>query len=185
MVHNNTNIHSPPWPRVRLRTSVFVEKEEKVLLIFDPVYLGGCWILPGGEVEFEETTSQAAEREVFEETGLVVKIHSLWHLREIWEPETDFPDHENVARRTLELIFIGDYLSGEIDILHNPSRKPDGIPRVKECRWVPLHDLGPKIDGSPIYPEVLYRDLRIIGSYGISIDQLILDIVDMREDSKC
>ena len=53
------------WPRIRLRTSVYIEKEKRVLLILDPVYLGGCWILPGGEVEFEETIAQAAEREVF------------------------------------------------------------------------------------------------------------------------
>jgi 8-oxo-dGTP pyrophosphatase MutT (NUDIX family) len=182
MTHKETDRNSP-WPRIRLRSSVYVEKDGNVLLVFDPVYLGGCWILPGGEVEFEETTFQAAEREVFEETGLTVKTHSLWHLREIWEPETNFPNREGVIRRTLELIFLGDYISGNIDISHDPSHKPDGIPRVKQCRWFPICDLSSKIDGSPVYPEILYRDLRSNSYAGVSLEQLILDIVDMREDS--
>ena len=37
----------------------------------------GCWCLPAGYMEVDETPAQAAEREVFEETGLIVRVSDL------------------------------------------------------------------------------------------------------------
>ena len=44
----------------------------KVLLIKSPRF--GDWEFPGGQVEEGETIPHALEREVFEETGIVVRV---------------------------------------------------------------------------------------------------------------
>jgi len=156
---------------------VYVEEQGQVLLIYDPVYRDGCWILPGGEVEFDETLVEATEREVLEETGIHVKVHSLWRIREIWEPDPDFRNH---VRKTLELILIGDFVTGEIDIQHDPSKKPDGRPRIEECRWIALTELGASINGKPVYPSELFTRQGPKKVSGILLQNLLLPKLDMR-----
>lgn len=62
------------YPRPAVTVDVVLitrEEQPKVLLIqrgFDPYK--GCWALPGGFMEMDETTEQGAMRELTEETGL-------------------------------------------------------------------------------------------------------------------
>lgn len=46
---------------------------------------GKYWYLPGGKVEGTESLSTCVEREVFEETGLIVKTGSLVHVLECFD----------------------------------------------------------------------------------------------------
>lgn len=53
--------------------------EESVLLV-RPLYAPGIWTLPGGGVDHGETSSAAASRELFEETGLTTEENTLIHI---------------------------------------------------------------------------------------------------------
>lgn len=61
-----------------LTVDAVIKKNQKIVLIKrkqEPYR--GQYALPGGFVEYGETVEAALRREVFEETGLVVKIKSL------------------------------------------------------------------------------------------------------------
>jgi len=51
--------------------SLFIEKEGKILIVFDPRFK--VWRVPGGRVEYAETLEQTLKREIKEETGVTVK----------------------------------------------------------------------------------------------------------------
>lgn len=54
--------------------SIAVWNEDQVLLVKRKrAPFHGCWTLPGGRVDFGETTAQCAVRELHEETGLSVE----------------------------------------------------------------------------------------------------------------
>jgi 8-oxo-dGTP pyrophosphatase MutT (NUDIX family) len=63
----------------RVRASAVVIHNERILCIRaqDPKSKKDFFFLPGGEVEPEETSVEAAERETFEETGFSVKVDAL------------------------------------------------------------------------------------------------------------
>lgn len=74
--------------------------EGQVLLIKSPRY--GDWEFPGGQVEEGETIPHALEREVFEETGIVVQVKSLVGI------------YSNTRKPSIVIMdFICEYVSGE------------------------------------------------------------------------
>jgi ADP-ribose pyrophosphatase YjhB (NUDIX family) len=60
-------------PRVDVRSAVF--REEKLLLVRER--MDGGWTLPGGWADVGDTPSDAAEREVWEEAGFLVKAQKV------------------------------------------------------------------------------------------------------------
>jgi 8-oxo-dGTP diphosphatase len=85
----------------------------QVLLIKSPRY--GDWEFPGGQVEEGETIPHALEREVFEETGIVVHVKSLVGI------------YSNTRKPSIvNLDFICEYVSGE------PTTSIESI----EVEWV-------------------------------------------------
>jgi 8-oxo-dGTP diphosphatase len=168
--------------QTRLRVAAVIEKDDSILLVFDPVYRGGCWILPGGGAEFNETINQAIEREVFEETGLQVSAREICGIREIWEPENDYPDVQKV-RKSIEIFFSCEYISGEINIQNNPSNKHDGISRIKDCRWVPRNECG-DISGYPVYPADFLKTYFSGKAARITIDKILLPPLNLVRKEK-
>jgi 8-oxo-dGTP pyrophosphatase MutT (NUDIX family) len=69
-----------PLPEPMRRTAgriLLVDDQERVLLIHDRTDVGATsshWIAPGGGLEPGETPAEAAVREVYEETGLRVRL---------------------------------------------------------------------------------------------------------------
>ena len=79
---------------------LMINSQGQVLLIKSPRY--GDWEFPGGQVEEGETIPHALEREVFEETGNVVRVKSLVGI------------YSNTRKPSIVNIdFICEYLSGE------------------------------------------------------------------------
>lgn len=80
MATQGTYTYDYPRPALTADCVIFGqdgEKELSVLLIergSDPYK--GCWAFPGGFLEMDETTEEAASRELQEETGLVIPAGS-------------------------------------------------------------------------------------------------------------
>jgi 8-oxo-dGTP diphosphatase len=103
----------PDAPRVRRQRigayGIAHDADGRILLVRAASYLtvAGMWFLPGGGVEHGETPSEALEREVREETGLLIRAHSLLGvLSDTW------PIPDGTLLHTIRLIYRIDEWSG-------------------------------------------------------------------------
>ena len=98
----------PDLPRVAVGAIVF--KDNKILLVRrDKPPADNLWAIPGGRVEIGETLQQAAEREIFEETGITIRAG---------EPVFTFDviDRDSRGRIRFHYVIVdltADYLRGE------------------------------------------------------------------------
>lgn len=96
--------YSYTYPRMQVTVDAAIvrtiDDSDEILLIErkHPPF-EGCWALPGGFVDLDETLADAAKRELYEETGVVVD--SLTQLRTFDAVNRDPRD------RTISTIFIG------------------------------------------------------------------------------
>lgn len=91
-------------PPIIPSVSVAVWREDRVFLVTRarPPY-DGALSLPGGKMKFGETAEQAAERELFEETGMVATDHRLADVADVMSPEKQF----------VIMVFAARWLKGE------------------------------------------------------------------------
>jgi 8-oxo-dGTP diphosphatase len=101
---------SPRRPLPRLGSAaIVVDEAGRILLgIRSQPPLEGHWVLPGGGVKPFETLATAVEREVLEETGLVVKAQEQLGVWEIVEP----PDEHRVIVYTRAEVVAGHLAAG-------------------------------------------------------------------------
>ncbi|MBR4773345.1 MAG: NUDIX hydrolase [Bacteroidales bacterium] len=114
------------YPRPMLTADCVVLRNNEVLLIRrgnEP--FRGCWALPGGFMEMDETIEHCAERELQEETGLQVAETDL-HLIGIYSTLGRDP-----RGRTVTAAYLVRLVSGE------PKAGDDAA----EVRWWPLANL--------------------------------------------
>ncbi|MER6058894.1 NUDIX hydrolase [Streptomyces albidoflavus] len=97
----------------------------------------GCWALPGGHVDADETSQAAAVRELAEETGLDVAAHEFRQLGVYDEPSRD-------PR--------GRYVTVAYTATVSEPLPPAPNDDALEARWFPLDDL----------PELAFDHHRII-----------------------
>ena len=70
--------------KFRIAARALVFQDQRLLFVSDN---GEYWYLPGGRVEGQETLTECVEREVYEETGLIVKVENLLHVLECFDIE--------------------------------------------------------------------------------------------------
>lgn len=86
------------------------------------------WTLPGGRIEENETSEQAAIREVLEETGLQIEIKKL--LLETY----------NERINGMYYCYLGSIIGGKLQLGIDPEiiNQPQ---ELKEVRWTPIKEL--------------------------------------------
>jgi 8-oxo-dGTP pyrophosphatase MutT (NUDIX family) len=94
------------------------------------------WCIPKGHPEEEESIEQAAIREVFEETGLVVEIEA--HLGEV---KYQFSQSGKKISKTVH-VFLMRQVAGELSLEHDPHHE------ASELAWVKVDDLLAKLSHS-------------------------------------
>jgi ADP-ribose pyrophosphatase len=133
----------PDRPRVGVGAIVF--HEGRVLLVrrgIEPSL--GLWAIPGGSLELGETIQEGAEREILEETGVVIRAgEPVWTF--------DFFERDPDGRVRFHYVIVdvlAEYVSGEAR----------GADDAAEARW-----LGPAdLEALPVSKNTL-RVLRRLG----------------------
>ena len=140
MVNRQSTVNDyPDSPRVAVGAVVF--KDHKVLLVKRSKPPGnGLWAIPGGSVELGETLQKAAEREIFEETGINIIAQKPFYTFDVIEK-----DENNQIRFHYVIVdLMAEYINGE------PLPGDD----AEEARWVSYRELK-DLEVSPSTLKVL------------------------------
>ena len=117
----------PNCPQVAVGAIVF--KEDKVLLVLrGKPPAEKQWSIPGGCVELGETLQEAAEREITEETGIVIQAKKPIYTFDVIERDED----GHIRFHYVIVDLAADYVSGELRA---------GDDAVDVC-WVSHNDLN-------------------------------------------
>lgn len=95
------------------------------------------WAPPGGGVEESEELADAAKRETFEETSIVIEVRTLAYIDELIDQ----------SGRMVKFWFLADYVSGEIDVTANPATNEKTV----AAGWFSLDNLP---EGH-VFPDLL------------------------------
>ncbi|RMF86438.1 MAG: NUDIX domain-containing protein [Nitrospinota bacterium] len=116
----------PTYPQVAV--GAIVCKGDSVLLVKRNQAPGeGLWAIPGGRIELGETLQEAAEREIKEETGIIIRAGEPVYTFEVIQR-----DEEGRIRFHYVIIdLLAEYIGGEL-------RPGDD---ASEARWVTPQDL--------------------------------------------
>lgn len=95
----------------QVAVGAIVIKDEKILLVKrNKAPHKDLWAIPGGVVELGETLQEAAEREILEETGLVIKAKAPVYTFDLIEKN----DKGSMGFHYVIVDLLADYISGEL-----------------------------------------------------------------------
>jgi 8-oxo-dGTP diphosphatase len=115
------NESRPTVPQIGVGAVVF--KDGQVLLVKRATAPSrGLWAIPGGRLEFGETLQQAAEREILEETGVVIRASHPIYTFDVIERDDTGAIHFHYVIVDLE----AEYVRGE------PIASDD----ADDARWI-------------------------------------------------
>lgn len=108
--------------------SIIVYKDEKILL--QQRKDNKCWGYPGGKIETGEIVEEAARRELYEETGLIVNSMSLFGVFSGPELHYIYPDGNEVD--IIDIVFTSNDFYGELKAQEE---------EVDDLRWFHYNEL--------------------------------------------
>ncbi|USN96863.1 MAG: NUDIX hydrolase [Candidatus Nomurabacteria bacterium] len=114
--------------RPRVRVLVTNEKDE-VLLLRGVIAKGRRWSLPGGGVNRRESLPAAAQRELYEETGIDVATSKLRHLRTVPRAELNLPFDAPVFHVKVKRADLPDTPHNPREIAHVAWFRTDDLPK--------------------------------------------------------
>ncbi|MBC6951653.1 NUDIX domain-containing protein [candidate division KSB1 bacterium] len=120
--------------RVGCCAVIFDDTRERVLLVQRRD--NELWCLPGGAMEAGESVVEACSREVFEETGLRVRVGRLISVFSNPHRRVEYPDGERV--HVVALTFEAERLDGELQL--SGETQAFGYFSLDEIRALPLLD---------------------------------------------
>ena len=116
----------PNSPQLAVGALVF--RENRVLLVKRNQPPGkGLWAIPGGRLKLGETLKEAAEREVREETGVIIRAGNPVYTFDLIERD----DQGRIRFHYVIVDLLADYISG------NPHPRSDAC----EARWIGPREL--------------------------------------------
>lgn len=114
--------------RPQVAVGAIVLKDDRILLVLrGNAPNANLWAIPGGRQRLGETLQQAAEREISEETGMVIRAGEVIYTTEFIERDASGKVDYHYVILDLE----AEYLSGE------PRAGDDAL----EARWVAFDEL--------------------------------------------
>ena len=138
--------------RVGCSATIFDEKHEKVLLTQRTD--NGHWCLPGGRMESGESAAEACEREVWEETGLKVRVKRLIGIYSNPDQLVIYPDGNKAF--FVVMSFETEIIEGELGLSDEITAL--GYYSLQEIKSMPLHGQHQKrVEDALIGGEALIR----------------------------
>lgn len=119
--------------RLGCSATIFDEKREKVLLTRRAD--NGHWCLPGGGMESGESAAEACEREVWEETGLRVRVKRLVGVYSNPDQLVIYPDGNRAF--FVVLSFEAETIDGELSL--SDETTAFGYFSLSEMENMPMH----------------------------------------------
>ncbi|MGM0411766.1 MAG: NUDIX hydrolase [Pseudomonadota bacterium] len=120
-------VEAPAAPRVAA-AAVVIHQGAVLLVRRAHPPRAGLWAIPGGMVESGETLQEAAEREIQEETGVVIRAGSPLHAFDLME----YDDQGRLQYHYVVVDLVADYLEGEVGAASDAA----------EARWLTPAELA-------------------------------------------